>query len=236
MSWIHRYWLRHYLIDTIWIAPFVGMLAAMFIARGVHAMDDLMAWRSALNPEAAKTVLITLGSAMFTFVVFVSSALLIAVQLASVSLTPRIIALVFQDRLTKIAMTLFMFTFTLSVAVVLRIGDHVPAFTVRLTAYSCVISLAVFLILIDHLGKLLRPSTAVRRVAMMGRRVIKTVYPYSLSQRRRSSAEPASWSKDAQSSSVLSCWNFAPGEATRTLFAVWPIVRAQRKSVHSRRC
>ena len=38
-----------------------------------------------IEPDAARTVLITLASSMFTFVVFVSSALLIALQLASAS-------------------------------------------------------------------------------------------------------------------------------------------------------
>ena len=133
MTWLQRYWLRHYLIDAIWIAPVGGMLAAMILARLIHSADDWMAWKSALSPDVARTVLITLASSMFTFVIFVGSALLIAVQLASVSLTPRIIGLVFRDLLTKLAMTLFVFSFTLSVAVVLRIGDHAPALTVRLT-------------------------------------------------------------------------------------------------------
>ena len=58
-------------------------------------------------------VLGTMASSMFTFIVFVSSALLVAVQLASAQLTPRIIALVFRDPVTKFSLTVFVFTFHL---------------------------------------------------------------------------------------------------------------------------
>ena len=88
----------------------------------------------------------------------------------------------FRDRVTKLALTLFVFTFTLSVAVVLRIGSWVPAVTVYIAAYSCVVGLAVFLYLIDHIGKILRPATALRAVALVGRGVIKSVYPHKLEE------------------------------------------------------
>ena len=65
-------------------------------------------------------------------------------------------------------MTLFVFTFTLAVAVVLRIGSWVPALTMYVAAYSCVAGLALFLYLIDHIGKILRPATALRAVALSG--------------------------------------------------------------------
>ena len=79
-----------------------------------------------------------MASSMFTFIVFVCSALLIAVQLASAQLTPRIIALVFRDPVTKCSLTVFVFSFTFSLAVLLRINTVVPILTARLAAYSCI--------------------------------------------------------------------------------------------------
>ena len=70
-----------------------------------------------------------MASSMFTFIVFVSSALLVAVQLASAQLTPRIIAIVFKNPVTKFSLTVFVFTFTFTLAVLVRIGTSVPLLT-----------------------------------------------------------------------------------------------------------
>src|SRR5262249_22069107 len=55
-----------------------------------------------------------------------------------------------------------------------------PLLTTHVAAYSSVVCLAVFFYLIDHLGKVLRPSGALRAVAWMGRRVVESVYPRRL--------------------------------------------------------
>jgi uncharacterized membrane protein len=62
-----------------------------------------------------------MASSMFTFIVFVSSALLVSVQLASSQLTPRIIAIVFKDPLTRFSLTAFVFFFTFSLGALVRI-------------------------------------------------------------------------------------------------------------------
>jgi uncharacterized membrane protein len=205
MTWKQRYYLRHYLHDAMWIGPILGIIAAILIVRAAFFVDRMMGWRMDFNPDAARTVVATLASSMFTFVVFLSSALLIALQLASAQLTPRIIAIVFRDRLTKAAMTLFVFTFTLTAIVTLRIGDWVPRLTVWLAKYSCILSLAVFLILIDHIGKMLRPSGVLRTVALLGRNVIESVYPRPLAQPRPvAGATPAGWTGGEPACSIPS--------------------------------
>src|SRR5947209_18934277 len=97
MTWLQRYRVRHYLADSIWLWPSLAMLASLGAVRVVHAIDGALGWESGLQPATAQAVLGTLAAAMLTFAVFVSSALLVAVQLASSLLTPRIIAIVFRD-------------------------------------------------------------------------------------------------------------------------------------------
>ena len=113
VTWINRYWIWRYLNQRMWVGPCVGMVAGLVTARLGRALDTALGYRMDLNADAVGTVLITLASSMFTFVVFVSSALLIALQLASTQLTPRILGLVFRDPVTKWSMTLFVFTFSL---------------------------------------------------------------------------------------------------------------------------
>ena len=92
-------------------------------------------------------------------------------------MTPRIIAIVFRDPVTKYSLTAFVFTFTLSVTLLVRIGASVPVITGGVAAYSFLGSLVIFLFLIDHLGKVLRPSGVLRSAATLGREVIESVYP-----------------------------------------------------------
>jgi uncharacterized membrane protein len=126
MTWLQRYRLRHYVADSIWIAPVLGMVAAVGTVRSLRWIDAVLGWQSSLDPDTTRAVLSTMASAMFTFVVFVSSALLVAVQLASSQLTPRIIAIVFKDPVTKGSLTVFVFTFTFSLAALVQVGAAVP--------------------------------------------------------------------------------------------------------------
>ena len=190
MTWLQRYRIRHYFANSIWILPLLSMLVALVVAPLLYQAEEAMGWRASLEPETARMVLGTMAASMFTFIVFVSSALLVAVQLASTQLTPRIIAIVFKDPVTKLSLTVFVFTFTFSLAVLVRINTSVPLLTARLAAYSGVACLGVFLYLIDHVGKALRPSGALRSVALLGREVVENVYPRRLSERPVVSREP----------------------------------------------
>jgi uncharacterized membrane protein len=177
MTWLQRYHVRHYVRNSIWVVPVLGMLATMVCVRLLHWIEEEMGWVSSLHPDTARAMLGTLAASMFTFVVFVSSALLVAVQLASAQLTPRIIAMMFKDPVNRFALTLFLATFTFSLGTLIRITSSVPWLTTHVAAYSCVVSLGVFLYMIDHVGKALRPSGALWAVGREGRQVIERVYP-----------------------------------------------------------
>jgi uncharacterized membrane protein len=185
MSWLQRYRLRLYVQNSIWILPLLGIAAALGLVRLLHGIDGAMGWESPLSPDTARAVLGTMGASMFTFVVFVSSALLVAVQLASSQLTPRVIAFVFRDPVTKWSLTLFVFTFTFCLATLIRINRSVPLVTTDVAAYGSVVSLVVFLYLIDHVGRALRPSGTLGVVARRGREVIEQVYPRPLGRDRQ---------------------------------------------------
>jgi uncharacterized membrane protein len=177
MTWLQRYRVRQTLRDSLWIYPLLGMLAAMVCVRLFHWLEETMGWESAIPPETARAVLGTVAASLFTFVVFVSSALLVAVQLASAQLTPRVIALVFRDPITRWSLTLFVFNFAFALGALVRITTSVPLLTTHVAAYGSALSLGVFLYLIDHVGHMLRPSGALRSVAWLGRGVIENVYP-----------------------------------------------------------
>jgi uncharacterized membrane protein len=177
MTWLQRYRIRHYIENSVWIFPALSTLAAIAVVRLLHIIETHRGWQSAIDPGTATAVLGTLASALFTTIVFICSALLVAVQLASAALTPRIIGVVFRDPVTKFSLTLLVFAFTFCLGALLRIKETVPFLTTYIAAYTCMVCLAVFFYLIDHLGKVLRPSGALRAVAWLGRQVVDRVYP-----------------------------------------------------------
>ncbi len=189
MTWLQRYRLRHYIDNSIWIFPVGALMAGLVAVRLLDGLDASLGWASPVQADTARAVLGTMAASMFTFIVFVCSALLVAVQLASAQMTPRIIALVFREPVTKFSLTMFVLTFGLSLGALVRITTQVPALTALISAYSCLVSLAIFLVMIDRVGRFLRPSGALRTVASLGRQVIDDVYPQRLTDARATWAE-----------------------------------------------
>jgi uncharacterized membrane protein len=207
MTWLRRYRVRYYVRNSIWIVPLLGIVAALGSVRLLHGVEGAMGWEADITPDTARAVLGTMVASMFTFVVFVSSALLVAVQLSSAQLSPRVIAFVFRDPVTRWSLTLFVFTFTLGLATLVRIAISVPLLTTYVAAYSSVVSLAVFLYLIDHVGHMVRPSGSMRSVARQGREVIEQVYPRPFAQRQPALPKPADDRGGGLSRTVASPWD-----------------------------
>jgi uncharacterized membrane protein len=203
MTWLQRYRIRHYVQTSIWIPPVLSTLAAIAAVRLLYWIQQDVGWESPVTADTARAVLGTMAASLFTAVVFVCTALLVAVQLVSAALTPRIIAIVFRDPITKFALTLLVFVFTFSLSALIRITSNVPLLTTHVAAYSCVVCLAVFFFLIDHLGRALRPSGALRAVAWLGRRVIERVYPQRLADLKAGTAPEVARAPDGEPTAVI---------------------------------
>ena len=191
MNWLQRYRVRHYLRNSIWIWPVATMAVALIAVRFLHWLEVAMGWQASVSPDTARTVLGALGGAMFTFIVFVCSSLLLVVQLASAQLTPRVIGTMFRDRVTKLTLAVFVFSFTFVLAAMMRIDETVPLLITLVAGYGSAVSVGVFLYLIDHVGKMLRPSGVFDSVASEANRVIAAVYPRRMSEPPDRPLEPA---------------------------------------------
>ena len=190
MNWLLRHRINLYVRNSIWIYPSLAIVAGLISVSLLNRLERSLGWHSNLDPETARTVMATVASSLLTLVVLVTSAMLLAVQLASAQLTPRIIALVYRNNTRKFLLALFVFTFTFSVGVLVRIEDSVPLVSGYFAAYGFLLNLALMLYFIDGIGKTLRPSAVLRVVGMSGREVIAAVYPRPLDERQGLSPEP----------------------------------------------
>jgi uncharacterized membrane protein len=184
MSWLQRYRIRHYVGRSIWVFPVSALVLGMVLARILVRVEEALGWVGRADPDSVRAVLGTLAGALFTFIVFVCSSLLLVVQLASAQLSPRMIGVLFRDRVTKLTLSLFVFTFAFALSVLIRVGASAPALAAHLAAWTAALCIGLFIYLVDHIGSLLRPSGALRSVASQGHQVIENVYPRRMREPR----------------------------------------------------
>lgn len=177
MTWLGRYRIKRFLQYSVWLPPLLGLAAALLAYPLIRKIDLALGLTAVVSPDSARAVLAALASSMLTFIVFVFSILLLAVQLASAQLTPRIIATFYRSGVLKLSLSAFVFAFTFSLAELSRIEGPVPQVSLWVAVYSCVACIGVFLYMIDHVGKSLRPVSVLTLIGNMGREVIGGVYP-----------------------------------------------------------
>jgi uncharacterized membrane protein len=177
MSWLQRYRIRLYARNSLWILPAVSIVAALLSVNILTQVEHALGWRSSTSVDTARIIMSTVAASTFTLLVLVSSAMLLAVQLASAQLSPRIISMIYRMPHGKMAFSCFVFTFTFSVGTLVRIEESVPIITSHIGGYLFLVNIGLFIFFVDVLGKTLRPSSALRAIGLSGREVIRSVYP-----------------------------------------------------------
>ena len=180
MQWNQWYSFRSYIRSTLWIVPFVALLLYIVVIQTFDWIKDefvsvsLWPW----SPSGAQVVLQTIVTLTLTFIVFTFGSLLVAIQVASGQLTPRIIATaLLRDNVIRITVGLFIFTLLFSVGVLGRIEEEPRYFLIGIAGVLGYFSIVAFLYLIDHAARLLRPISIVQRIGDLGSGVIEDVYP-----------------------------------------------------------
>src|SRR5262249_55054529 len=126
MNWRSRYRLLLYFRNSLWVLPALSIVAALITVSLLTRYEHAIGSKMTLSAESVRVIMSTVASSTFTLVVLVSSAVLLAIQLASAQLTPRIITMVYRTPYQKFAFAIFVFTFTFSVTVLARIDESAP--------------------------------------------------------------------------------------------------------------
>lgn len=178
MFWLQRKRLRAFLKNSLWIAPVLGMLAALVCAPLTRHWSSHTHYRFFnFGIDGARAAVGVVAASMLSFVVFFFSVLLVTVQIASGTLSPRIIARPFQSPVLKGCLALFVFTFIYGLAVLGRLEEPVVELPVCITLLLSIISVGLFLFVVEFVGKELRPATVVSKVAQDGIKVVRSFYP-----------------------------------------------------------
>ena len=191
MTWLQRYKLRNFVTSSLWLAPMLSGVMAVICHRLVWKLDLWTQWQLlGYSLESARSIVGAISSAMLTFIVFLMSMIFIALQVAVGQLTPRIIAFAFRNRVIKLSLGIFTFTYMFSITALGRLESPIPQLVVLLTILFSVTSIGVFLYFVDFMGKSLRPISICEKLAGGDTQVIETIYPVLLSQEKHNAPKP----------------------------------------------
>jgi uncharacterized membrane protein len=200
MGWNRRYTIWSYLRSSLWIVPLLAVVVEQVGIRFTSIIGNSLRWAPGFSITVAEAsgAMDTIQTLTISFLVFTFGSMLVAIQVASAQLTPRIIAtMLLRDNMIRFTVGLFVFTLLLAVGTKSRLDDPLPAAMVTLAILAGLASIAAFLFLIDYTARLLRPTAICQRVAERGIGVIESVYPdaiehpYTPRQRRLTPTEPA---------------------------------------------
>ncbi len=176
--------LREHLRETFWFAPTLTLVCAVvlwFIASAldeqiVAYLQDEQAYDEIKDlvsiAEDTKTIVVTISSAMMTFIGVVFSISLVAVQMASGQLTPRVVRIFVRSRISKLTLSVFLATFVFSLLVLSSYEStadprrvvSVPFLQSLLTAVLVGLSLLLFIAYVSATLRLMQVGPVVDRI------------------------------------------------------------------------
>lgn len=183
LSWRTRWRLIEYFRNSIWFIPAVFSLIA--IAMGILLPDLDASTEGDIGVKygagASESMLGAIAGGMITFTGFVFSILLLAVQFGSSQFTPRMLRRFLRDPTTKVSLGFFMATFIYALLVLRTIEpvdnpDFIPDFSVSVSIGLLLISMFMFLKLINETTQGLRVAAVVNVIGQEGTEAIMDVY------------------------------------------------------------
>src|SRR6185436_5224833 len=150
--------------------PLVTMPFAFLLTRLLRWIDPWFDWNFlSLSTKGAEATLQLVVTATLSFVVFTFGSLLVAIQVASAQMTPRIIATtLLRNDVVKYTVSLFIFTLMFALTSQNRIDKDVPELVVFVAALLGISCFAAFFYLIDYASRLLRPISILSHVGQGG--------------------------------------------------------------------
>jgi uncharacterized membrane protein len=128
-------------------------------------------------------ILSTIAASMVSLTALVLTITMVVVQLAMGQFSPRIVQRILQDRPSQLAIGLFVATFVHAILALREVtsdgsgGGRVPGIAVVTGFVLVLVSIAVLVIYVHHIGQALRVSALIELVGKDTRALIDRIYP-----------------------------------------------------------
>ena len=185
--------LRSHLRSSLWFLPVlcvIGGAALSFATLAVDRAFDYEALPRSLvgGPEAAVSILETVATSMVSLAALVLTITMVVVQLAMAQFSPRIVQRVLQDKPSQLAIGLFVATFVHAILAIREVstdsgaaGAKVPGVAVLTAFLLVIVSIAVLVVYVHHIGRSLRVSALIELVGKDTRALVDKMYSGGLS-------------------------------------------------------
>ena len=172
---------------SLWFVPVLFVLLGAALSFGTIALDrsfdhDLVPRQLVGGPDAAMTILATVAASMVSLAALVLTITMVVVQLAMGQFSPRIVQRILRDKPSQIAIGLFVATFVHAVLAIREVapnGDgqgQVPGVAVITAFVLVLVSIAVLVMYVHHIGQALRVSALIELVGKDTRKLLDRVY------------------------------------------------------------
>lgn len=170
------------LVGKFWFVPSLYVLLSLGFSYGIVRWDerDPIVLANSMDPSSATAALSALASGMLVFTGFVTSVSLMVVQFGTSEFSPRFVAWLHRDQTLKYALSTFTATFLFALTSTALVGagtaSFVPTRTMIAALLLTLLSIFMFLMLIERTSNGLRVANVVQRVDEEARGVFDTVY------------------------------------------------------------
>jgi uncharacterized membrane protein len=147
----------------------------------LKVLDDWLNWQpeAPFSLASAQTVLNAIANVNLSFLAFTFASMLVAIQVASAQLTPRIIATaLLRDNMIRWSAGLFIYTLLFALGAQVRMESGVDHLVLLVAVIFGWLSILTFLLMVDYASRLLRPVSIVWRIGKSGLAVIESAYPH----------------------------------------------------------
>jgi uncharacterized membrane protein len=174
--------------SALWVLPVTCVLVGACLSFAALALDrryDYKALPTSVvgGPEAATAILETVATSMVSLTALVLTVTMVVVQLAMGQFSPRIVQRVLQDKPSQLAIGLFVATFVHAIIALRDVKSdpgaegQVPGVAVATAFVLVIVSIAVLVVYVHHIGRSLRVSALIELVGRDTRALIDRAYP-----------------------------------------------------------
>jgi uncharacterized membrane protein len=175
--------------SSLWFVPVVCVgvgVALSFLTVWIDEQSNYSLVSQSLTggPDAALAVLGAVATAMVSLAALVLTITMVVVQLAMGQFSPRIVQPILKDRPSQLAIGIFVGTFAFAMLAMRQVliggsgsSGQVPGLTVIVAYLLVVVSIAVLVLYVHHIGRSLRVSALIELVGSDTRSLLNDVYP-----------------------------------------------------------
>ena len=179
MTWLNRYRAKEFVRSSFWLFPSLAIFAAWLFAKLLLWFVPDPHWPrfDQADIDGLRTSMAAFASSMLAFVVYAVSALLLAVQLASGQITPRLIRITFSRWEMKFSTSLFVFAFGITMVALANLtNDSRPSVLIMVAIAGNIASILVFFWFVQEVGLGLRPVSVLQHIFGTGKAALDSVY------------------------------------------------------------